>query len=222
MGLFPNIVTESVEFGGRTLTFETGRLAKQANGSVLVTYGETVVLVTVTSTHKPRSGMTFFPLVVDLVEKTYAAGKLPGGFFKREGRPTTNSTLASRLIDRPIRPLFPEGYMNEVQVVCTVLSVDLEADPNICGLLGTSAALMISDIPWNGPIAGCTVSRHDGEWTICAPVAKIEESDCDLLVAARPDGIVMVEGGLQEVSEDEVIEALAMRRWHQSLKPSTG
>ena len=193
MALFKNIVRESVEFGGRTLTMETGRLAKQAAGSVLVTYGDCVVLVTVCTTYSPRAGMSFFPLVVDLIEKSYAAGKLPGGFFKREGRPTSEAVLSSRLIDRPIRPLFPEGFMNEVQVVATVLSADPEVDPGLVGLIGTSAALTISDIPWNGPVAGCGVGRFDGEWVANPSYQVLAESECDLLLAARPDGIVMVE-----------------------------
>ena len=208
MALYPNVVTESVEFGGATLTLETGRMAKQAAGSVLVTHGETVVLCTVTTTHAPRRGMSFFPLVVDVIEKTYAAGKLPGGFFKREGRPTEIGVLSSRLIDRPIRPLFPKGFMNEVQVVCTVLSVDNDNDPYLASMLGTSAALVISDIPWNGPIAGCNVGRIGGEWIACPSPAQVAESDCQLLVAARPDGIVMVEGSLNEMNEADTVAAL--------------
>ncbi len=217
MALFPNIVRETVEFGGRPLTLETGRLAKQAGGSVLVTHGETVVLVTATSSYAPRPGLDFFPLVCDVIEKTYAAGKLPGGFFKREGRPSEESTLASRLVDRSLRPLFPEGFKNEVQIVATVMSVDGENDPNVAALIGASAALTISDIPWNGPIAGAIVGRLDGRWVAMPPVSRLEESDVELLVAARPDGIVMVEGGAKELSEDEVIEAL--RFGHEAMKP---
>ncbi len=208
MALFDNIVTESIEFGGATLTLETGRVAKQAAGSVLVTHGETVVLVTATTTYAPRRGLSFFPLVVDVIERTYAAGKLPGGFFKREGRPSENATLMARLIDRPIRPLFPEGFNNEVQVVCTVLSVDQENDANLCGLIGASAALHISDIPWAGPIAGCVVGRVDGELVACPSQIQLDESDMELLLAARRDGIVMVEGGADGISEDEAVDAL--------------
>ena len=208
MALFKNIVRETVEFGGKPLTLETGRLAKQAAGAVLVTHGETVVLATVTTTHAPRGGLDYFPLVVDLIEKTYAAGILPGGFFKREGRPTELSVLTSRLIDRPLRPLFPDGYNHEVQVICTVLSVDKECDPNLCGLIGASAALHISDIPWNGPIAGCVVGRVDGQLVACPTPTQLAESDMDLLVAARSDGIVMVEGSAGESSEDDVVAAL--------------
>ncbi|TNF25746.1 MAG: polyribonucleotide nucleotidyltransferase [Deltaproteobacteria bacterium] len=211
------MVTETIEFGGAPLTLETGRVAKQAAGSVLVTHGETVVLVTVTSTYAPRKGLDFFPLVVDVQERTYAAGKLPGGFFKREGRPTENATLMARLIDRPIRPLFPDGFKNEVQVVCTVLSVDQVNDPNLCGLIGASAALHISDIPWNGPIAGCVVGKNDEGFIACPTQAELEASELDLLLAARRDGIVMVEGGAKGISEDEAVEAL--RFGYESMLP---
>ena len=215
--LCPNIVRESFELGGRTMTFETGRLAKQANGSVLVSHGDTVVLCTVTTSYAPRRGLSFFPLVVDVVEKTYAAGKMPGGFFKREGRPTEQATLGSRLIDRPIRPLFPDGFMNEVQVVCTVVSVDPEVDPYVCSLIGTSAALHISDIPWNGPIAGVVVGRCDGDWVACPTTSALKDSACDLLLAARTDGLVMVEGELSELPEADVVDAL--RFGHEAMAP---
>ena len=208
MALFPNIVTETIEFGGAPLTLETGRVAKQAAGSVLVTHGETVVLVTVTSTYAPRRGLDFFPLVVDVQERTYAAGKLPGGFFKREGRPTENATLMARLIDRPIRPLFPDGFKHEVQVVCTVLSVDQVNDPNLCGLIGASAALHISDIPWNGPIAGVVVGLKDGGFMACPSKTELETSELELLLAARRDGIVMVEGGATGIAEDVAVDAI--------------
>ncbi|MGB0589546.1 MAG: polyribonucleotide nucleotidyltransferase [Myxococcota bacterium] len=217
MGLFKNIVKETVEFGGRTLTLETGRLAKQAQGSVLISLGDTVILVAVCTSYKPRRGMDFFPLTVNLEEKSYAAGKIPGGFFKREGRPTTEATLNSRLIDRPIRPLFPEGFMNEVQVTGTVMSSDPEIDPGLVGLIGTSAALMISDIPWNGPVAGCTVGRFNGDWVANPSYQQLGESECELLLAAREDGIVMVEGALNELSEAEVLEGL--RFGNEAMKP---
>ena len=210
MALYPNVIRESVEFGGATLTLETGRLAKQASGSVLVTHGETQVLVTAQGTHKPSPrGGDFLPLTVDLVEKTYASGRIPGGFFKREGRPTERATLTSRLIDRPLRPLFPDNYFNEVQVIATVLSADGENDYGIAALIGASAALTISDMPWNGPIAGATVGRIDGAWVIGPTEAQLEESDCEILLAARRDGIVMVEGGAKEISEAEVVEGLS-------------
>jgi polyribonucleotide nucleotidyltransferase len=210
MALYPNVIRESVEFGGATLTLETGRLAKQASGSVLVTHGETQVLVTAQGTHKPSPrGGDFLPLTVDLVEKTYASGRIPGGFFKREGRPTERATLTSRLIDRPLRPLFPDNYFCEVQVVATVLSADGENDYGIAALIGASAALTISDMPWNGPIAGTTVGRIDGAWIIGPTDAQLAESDCEMLLAARRDGIVMVEGGAKEISEAEVVEGLS-------------
>jgi polyribonucleotide nucleotidyltransferase len=217
LALFPNIVRETADFGGKPLTLETGRLAKQANGAVLVTHADTVVLVTVTCSFMPRPGIDFFPLTCDLVERTYAAGKVPGGFFKREGRPSTAATLASRLIDRPIRPLFPEGFLNEVQVIATVLSCDQEGDPYLAGLLGASAALTISDIPWSGPVAACKVGRVAGKWVACPGSADLPKNDVDILVAARPDGIVMVEGGMQGLTEAEVVEAL--RFGHQSMRP---
>ena len=208
MALFHHIVRETIDFGGAPLTLETGRVAKQAAGSVLVTHGETVVLVTVTSTYAPRKGLDFFPLVVDVEERTYAAGKLPGGFFKREGRPTENATLMARLIDRPVRPLFPDGFKNEVQIVATTLSVDQIHDPNLCGLIGASAALHISDVPWNGPIAGCVVGRKDGAFIACPNATELEGSELNLLIAARRDGIVMVEGGAQAISEDVAVDAI--------------
>lgn len=217
MALFPKIVTETIEFGGAKFTLETGRMAKQAAGSVLVTHGETMVLVTVTSTYAPRRGLDFFPLVVDVQERTYAAGKLPGGFFKREGRPTENATLMARLIDRPVRPLFPEGFKHEVQIICTVLSVDQVNDPNLCGLIGASAALHISDIPWNGPIAGCIVGRKDGTLIACPNQEEMAESDIELLLAGRRDGVVMVEGGTKGISEDDAVEA--MRFGHEAMVP---
>ena len=207
--LFPNVVTETVDFQGKTLTLETGRWAKQAAGSVVVRHEETVVLVTVTTTGKPRPGMDFFPLTCDYVEKTYAAGKLPGGFFMREGRPTDTAKLTSRLIDRPLRPLFPEGFKHEVQVVATVLSVDGVGDPHICGLVGASAALHISQIPWSGPVAACMVGRNpEGQLVANPGYGENADHDIDLLVAARRDGIVMVEGGCLEVPESEVVAAL--------------
>ncbi len=208
MTLFPNLHTETIEFGGRKLTLETGRMAKQAAGAVLVTYGETMVLVTVTTTYAPRKGLDFFPLVVDVAEKTYAAGRMPGGFFKREGRPTEEATLNARQIDRPIRPLFPDGFKNEVQVIATVLSVDGETDPGFLGIIGASAALHISDIPWNGPIAGTFVGRLDGGFVVQPSLADMERSDIELFVAAKKDGIVMVEGASKEVSEEDTVAAM--------------
>ncbi|MGM0575865.1 MAG: polyribonucleotide nucleotidyltransferase [Myxococcota bacterium] len=210
-----NIVTESVDFGGKTLTFETGRMARQASGAVLVTLGETVVLVTAAN-GGPRP-LDFLPLTCDLVEKFYAAGKFPGGFFKREGRPSNAAVLSSRLMDRPIRPLFPEGYKNETQIIATVLSADGENDPALCGLIGASAALHISDIPWNGPIAGCIIGHVDGEFVAVPEASQLEESKCEILVAARKEGLVMVEGALEELSEDQVVEGLQLAA--DTMKP---
>ncbi|MBZ0115724.1 MAG: polyribonucleotide nucleotidyltransferase, partial [Sandaracinaceae bacterium] len=201
------IVRESVKIGDKTVTLETGRIAKQAAGSCLVTCGESVVLVTVCGAD-PRPGIDFFPLSVDYIEKTYAAGKIPGGFFKREGRLRNNEILTSRLIDRPCRPLFPEGYQNEVQVVATVLSHDLENSTDILSLLGASAALHISNIPWNGPVGGIRVGRIDGKWVANPTLTELAQSDCELIIAASRDAIVMVEGEAEELSESDMVDAL--------------
>jgi len=217
MTLFTNIATETIEFGGQKLTLETGRLAKQAAGAVLVSHGETVVLVTVTSTYAPRKGLDFFPLVVDINEKTYAAGKLPGGFFKREARPTDTATLQARLVDRPIRPLFPDGFKNEVQIMSTVLAVDRKSDVGFLSLVGASAALHISDIPWNGPIAGCVVGRINGELVAAPAISELAASDMEVFIAAKKDGVLMVEGALREASEEETVKALEFG--FESLKP---
>jgi polyribonucleotide nucleotidyltransferase len=207
----------SCEFGGRPITIETGRMAKQADGSVLVTYGETVVLVTAVSNKKPKPGQSFFPLTVDYAEKYYAAGKFPGGFFKRENRPSNDATLIARLIDRPIRPLFPEGYLNDTQVVATVLSVDKENDPEIAASLGASAALTISDIPFSGPTAAVRVGRINGKFVINPTLAQLEESDMEVLVAGTENAIMMVEGGAQEVPEADLLNGIL--EGHRSLKP---
>ncbi len=215
--MYPKKVTVSCDFGGRPITIETGRLAKQAHGSVLVTYGETVVLVTAVSNKKPKPGQSFFPLTVDYVEKYYAAGKFPGGFFKRENRPSNDATLIARLIDRPIRPLFPEGYLNDTQVVAQVLSVDQENDPEIAASLGASAALTISDIPFSGPTAAVRLGRVGGKVIINPTLAEQEKSDMEVLVTGTEKAIMMVEGGAQEVPEAELLEAIL--EGHRSLKP---
>jgi polyribonucleotide nucleotidyltransferase len=207
----------SVDFGGRPITIETGRMAKQADGSVLVTYGETMVLVTAVSNKKPKPGQSFFPLTVDYMERYYANGKFPGGFFKRENRPSNDATLTARLIDRPIRPLFPEGYLNDTQVVATVLSVDMENDPEIAASLGASAALTISDIPFAGPTAAVRVGRINGKYIINPTLAQQKESDMEVLVAGTENAIMMVEGGAQEVPEAELLEGIL--QGHRSLKP---
>lgn len=207
----------SCEFGGRPITIETGRMAKQADGSVVVTYGETVVLVTAVSNKKPKPGQSFFPLTVDYMERYYANGKFPGGFFKRENRPSNDATLTARLIDRPIRPLFPEGYLNDTQVVATVLSVDMENDPEIAASLGASAALTISDIPFAGPTAAVRVGRINGKYIINPTLAQQKESDMEVLVAGTENAIMMVEGGAQEVPEAELLEGIL--QGHRALKP---
>lgn len=198
----------SMELGGRTLTIETGRVAKQAGGSVLVKYGETVILAVATGSSSPREGIDFFPLTCDYEERLYAVGKIPGNWFRREGRPTSKAILTSRLIDRPIRPLFPEGFRNDVQVVATVLSVDGDNSPEICGMIGASAALTISDVPFNGPIGAVVVGLIDGEF-VCNPTqAQAEKSEMHLVVAGTKDGIMMVEAGAREVPEDTMLEAI--------------
>ncbi len=202
------IIRESVKVGDRTITLETGRIAKQASGAVLVSSGETVVLVTATGSQEPRPGISFLPLTVDYVEKTYAAGKVPGGFFKREGRLREHEILTSRLIDRPCRPLFPKGYRNEVQIIATVLSVDKQHPSDILALTGASAALHISPIPWEGPIAGVRVARVEGRFVANPTYEEVERADCDILMAASKDAIVMVEGGAKEIVEADLLDAL--------------
>ena len=197
--------TYSMELGGRTLTVETGKLAKQASGSVLVRYGDTVILVAATCSAAPREGIDFFPLTVDFEEKMYSVGKIPGGFIKREGRPSEGAILASRLIDRPIRPLFPDGFRNDVQVIATVLSVDQDNPPEIAAMIGTSCALSISDIPFNGPIGGVRVGLIDGEFVINPTIAQQETSTLDLAVAGTRDAVMMVEAGAKEVSEEMML-----------------
>jgi len=200
-------VRESVMVGGRPLTLETGRLAKLAHGAVLATYGESMVLVTAVSTEE-RPGLDFFPLTCEYVEKTYAAGKIPGGFFKREGRLRDYEVLSSRLMDRPLRPLFPEGYKKDTQVIATVLSSDRDNPTDVLAMSTASAALHISDIPWSGPIAGMRVARVDGELIALPTFDQSAKADIDLIVACTKDAIVMVEGGAEEASEAEIIDAL--------------
>jgi len=206
-----------VDFHGRPLTIETGRMAKQAGGSALVQFGETVVLVTATASKAPREGIDFFPLTCDYQEKTFAAGKIPGGFFKREGRPAEREVLTSRLIDRPIRPLFPKGFRCETQVIATVLSHDRENDPDMMAIVGASTALTLSDIPFNGPIAAVRVGRVDGAFVINPRIEQLEACDVNIIVAGSRDAIVMVEGGAQIVPEDAVLEALFWA--HDAMQP---
>lgn len=197
----------SMELGGRTLSLETGRLAKQANASVLVRYGDTVVLATATMA-EPRQGIDFFPLVVDYEEKKYAVGKIPGGWFRREGRPYEGAVLAARIIDRAIRPLFPDGFHNDVQIVTTVMSVDQDCPPEIAAMIGASAALTISDIPFNGPIGGVKVGRVNGELVVNPTVEQSTLSDLDLVVAGTRQAVNMVEAGASELSEETMLEAI--------------
>ncbi len=206
-----------VDFGGRTLKIETGKMARQTGGSVTVRYGDTVVLVTACRAPQPKEGLDFLPLTVNYVEMRYAAGKIPGGFFKREGRPGEKEVLCSRLIDRPLRPLFADGYAHETQVIATVMSADTEHDPELCALVGASMALRISDIPFTKPIAAVRVGRIDGNFVCNPTLEQQKESDIDLLVAGATDGILMVEGGADFLSEDTMIDALGFAQ--ESMKP---
>src|SRR5213593_631896 len=194
-------------FAGRALKLEAGRLAKQAAGSCLVQFGETVVLAAVTVSDNV-STLPFFPLTVEYREKSYAAGKIPGGFLKREGRPSDEEILSARVTDRSIRPLFPEGFKNEVQVFIYVLSADQENDADVLGVTAASAALEMSKVPWNGPIAAVRVGRVEGAWILNPTFQQLEFSDVDMVVSGSGDSIVMVEGGALEISEAEIIEAL--------------
>ena len=209
-------VRESVMVGGRALTLETGRLAKQAHGSVLVTYGETMVLVTAVSQDE-RPGLDFFPLTCEFVEKTYAAGRIPGGFFKREARQRDEEILTCRIMDRPLRPLFPDGFKKDTQVIATVLSSDKQNKADVLALTGASCALHISDIPWSGPIVGVRVGRKDGEFIAYPTVDDLEKCDLDLVVACSREAIVMVEGGAAEATESDLIDALMFA--HETAQP---
>ncbi|WP_315451797.1 polyribonucleotide nucleotidyltransferase [uncultured Selenomonas sp.] len=197
-----------IELGGRKLTIEQGKMAKQANGAVLVRYGDTVVLVTATASSAPREGVDFFPLTVDYEEKMYAAGKIPGGFIKREGRPSSDAVLCARLIDRPIRPLFPDGFRNDVQVVATVLCVEQDNPPEIAAMIGASCALTVSDIPFMGPIAGVRVGYVDGAFVINPTEEQRAVSELNLTVAGSHDAVMMVEAGANELSEEVVLDAI--------------
>ena len=198
------------EIGGKTLQIETGKLAGLAGGAVTIRYGDTMLLVTAVMNNKPREGTDFFPLTIDFEERMYAAGKIPGGFFKREGRPSSKGTLTMRLTDRPLRPLFPKGMRNDVQVVITTLSADQENDPDFMAIIGASAALSISDIPFGGPIAGTRIGQIDGEYVINPTYEQRDESVLDIVVASTKDAIVMVEAGASEVSEETLLEAMKL------------
>jgi polyribonucleotide nucleotidyltransferase len=211
------ISREELDWGGRKLVLETGKVARQADGSVMATYGETIVLATVVGDRSPRPGIDFFPLTVNYQEKYFAAGKIPGGYFKREGRPTERETLISRLIDRPIRPLFAEGYRNETQIIVTVLSHDMENDPDIVALVATSAALTISGIPFMGPIGAARVGYVNGEYVLNTPIDDMPDSKLDLVVAGTADAVLMVESEAQELSEDVMLGAVMFG--HRSMQP---
>ncbi len=206
-----------IEFAGRPLSLETGRLAKQAHGAVLAQYGETIVLATVVAAYQSRESVDFLPLTVDYQERTFAAGKIPGGFFKREGRPSEKEILTSRLIDRAMRPLFPKGFDQETQILVTVLSADRDNDPDMLSLIATSAALELSDIPHNGPVAAVRMGRVGGKLIVNPRFSEMETSDMSLVVAAKPDSIVMLEGGAQIVDEESVLEALFSA--HEEMRP---
>lgn len=209
-------IKKQIELNGNIFSISTGKFAKQADGAVMVQYGDTMVLATVVSAAEPEEGQDFFPLQVEYREKISAAGKIPGGFFKREGRPTEKEILSSRLIDRPIRPLFPDGYMNETQIIVTVYSSDRENDSDVLGGVGASAALMVSDVPWNGPISEVRVGRINGQWIINPTYKQLEHSDIDVVVAGTNESIVMVEGESKEISEADMLESLRVA--HEAIK----
>ena len=196
------------EIGGRTLSIETGKIARQSDGAVTVTYGETTILTAVNAAHEPREGIDYFPLQVEYRERHYAGGKIPGGFFKREARPSEREVLTSRLTDRPIRPLFPKEFRNETQVIVTVLASDRENPSSVLAGIGASAALAISDIPWNGPIATVSVGMIDDKFIIFPTISEKEKSKIDLIVSGNENSIVMVEGESKIISEETLIEAL--------------
>jgi len=202
---------------GKTITISTGKIAKQASGAVMIKSGDTMVLVTAVAMKTAKEGQGFFPLTVNYQEKAYAGGKIPGSFFKREGRPSDPETLTCRLIDRPIRPLFPEGFMNDTQVMATVMSADKDNDPAILAMIGASAALMVSDVPFAGPIAGIKVGRVDGVFIANPTADELEKSDLEIVIAASKDAILMVEGSASEVSEDDLLEAIFFG--HKAVQP---
>src|SRR5947199_4666325 len=212
-----NTHSVEIDWGGRPLRLETGKIARHADGAVVATYGETVVLATVVAAKTPREGVDFLPLTVDYQEKTYAAGKIPGGYFKREGRPTEKETLTSRLIDRPIRPLFIDGFKHETQVVVTVLSHDMENDPDIVGMIAASAALTLSGLPFLGPIAAARVGVINGEFVLNPMIDEMAESALDLVVAGTADAVMMVESEAKELPEKQMLEAVMFG--HRGFQP---
>ena len=216
MPRFEDYRTFRTAVGGRLLQLEIGKVCEQANGQVMVRYGDTVVNVTACASKEPKPDVDFFPLSVDFEERMYAAGKIPGGFIKREGRPSVHAILTSRLIDRPIRPLFPKGYYNDVVVVATVMSVDLDCSPEICGMIGSSVALACSDIPWDGPTGSVKVGRVDGQFVINPTLAQREVSDIEMTVSGTKEAIMMVEAGAKEVPEMEMLDAILFA--HEEIK----
>ncbi len=204
----PDAKRFTTELGGKELSIETGKVAQLANGSVVVQYGDAVVLATAVMARQPRPGMDFFPLTIDFEEKMYAAGKIPGNFFRREGRPSTEAILSARLTDRPLRPLFPKGMRNDVQIVITVLAVDKENDPDVIGTVAASAALSISDIPFAGPVSSVRVGYVDGEYVVNPTFQQLEESSIDIVVAGTKNAIMMVEAGANEAPEDVILGAM--------------
>src|SRR3954463_2462824 len=216
---------ESIKLGDRDLTVETGKVAKQADGSVIVRYGDTVLLVAAVAAHTPREGIDFFPLTVEYREAQFSAGRIPGNYFRREGRPNEKEVLTSRLIDRPIRPLFKEGYRNETQVIASVVSADPDNNPDVIAITGASCALYLSDIPFSTPIAGVRIGLIDGRYVVNPTYDEIRDSRLNLIVAGTEEAIVMVEAGAKEVSEEIMVEALMLAhkeinrlcRWQKEL-----
>ena len=229
-----NPIQKRARCGGGEILLETGKIAKQADGSVCVRLGDSIVLVTVVSAREKKEGIDFFPLTVDYQEKLFAAGRVPGSYFRREGRPTEKETLVSRLVDRSCRPLFAEGYANETQIIATVYSFDQEHDPDVLALTGASAALQVSDVPFHGPIAGVRVGRVGGKFVANPTLAQRGEADLDIVMAASRDAIVMVEGGAQEAPEPVMVDALLFghaavkdlliegRPWREAIRKAPG
>ncbi len=208
---------EELDWAGRKLVLETGKVARQADGAVMASWGDTTVLATVVGAKSAKPGQDFFPLTVDYQEKAFAAGRIPGGYFKREGRPSERETLISRLIDRPIRPLFPEGYRNETQVIVTVLSHDLENDPDVLSIVAVSAALTLSGIPFMGPVGGARVGYINGALKLNPTIEEMKSSDLDLVVAGTADAVLMVESEAKELSEETMLEAVMTG--HRGFQP---
>ena len=210
------IISKSMDLGRSRLTIETGRMARQADGAVTVRYGDSMVLVTAVADTEPKTDIDFFPLSVEYREKTYAAGKIPGGFFKREGRPSEKEILSARLIDRPIRPLFPDEFRSETQIIATVISVDKDNDADVLAAVGASAALSISDIPFHGPIASVRVGKIEGQLVVNPMLPELERCVLEFVVSGTEESIVMVEGEAKEVSEKEMLEAIEFA--HENIK----